>query len=607
MLDAKNYSSTNISFTDVEKISLKKLIQATLREQLLPAEQKNNTLIFTLPSNGNILRVENIVLGLMNRCLQFSKIALIKPDGFEQETTSLVDLLRILSAELSNETNHAEWLNLALEITDHLRNALLSQQHGIDFNQKIAEEAKQKNYHSLVEWLQNNEMLADKTLFFEQFIPQGHPFHPCSKTKFGFAEEDVMQFSPEFFPEVQLVVAAAHKKYMHIEAMHHQQDYISWFAQSYPTTWGQWQKSLKASDLNQDDYLPLPIHPWQAAKIIPQLFKQEIADKKIVVFPEVAIYVTPTLSFRTLAPTIDKTGAYIKLPVAVQATSVFRTLAPASTENTPKISRLLQEIFNRENNFSGQLNFLAEIYGLHLKNAPSEQGRHLAVIFRENVNAQLKEGETCIVIAAFNEISPISNKPIFIELLETAGITQLSQAVSYFHHYVDLVLGSYLDLYLKYGIGLEGHQQNTLAIFQQGKIVRFIARDLDGIDIDLETLKQRNLVSYFDLSATSFVKSRDNIRKSLIHTVYQSHLGELVLLLANYFKSHENLFWQIVQRVTEERFLQLKDELPPTIWQQEYNAFLCEKWTCKALLRMRLMKEYDPNGLFFEVSNPLAS
>ena len=68
----------------------------------------------------------------------------------------------------------------------------------------------------------------------------------------------------------------------------------------------------------------------------------------------------------------------------------------------------------------------------------------------------------------------MSETNLFIEIMELSGCLTYHDALTYFLHYADLVLGSYLDLYLLYGIALEGHQQNTLAIVQDGKIKRFI-------------------------------------------------------------------------------------------------------------------------------------
>jgi siderophore synthetase component len=76
-------------------------------------------------------------------------------------------------------------------------------------------------------------------------------------------------------------------------------------------------------------------------------------------------------------------------------------------------------------------------------------------------------------------------------------------------------------------------------------------------------------------------------------------------LLANYFSYEEKPFWHIVRQITEQRFYALKDRMCPSIWQAEFNTILNVHWPVKALLRMRLEKNYLRDGLFSQIANPL--
>jgi siderophore synthetase component len=276
-----------------------------------------------------------------------------------------------------------------------------------------------------------------------------------------------------------------------------------------------------------------------------------------------------------------------------------------STENTPRVSQLLTDIFAQEKCFSDRLYLLRGLYGLHLKQVTPEQGKHLSVIFRENIHLYLAADEIGVVIAGLFSISPISGLSLFVEQLEAAGATTLKSALDYFKYYVNLLLTSYLDLYLIYGITLEGHQQNTLAVFHHGKITRFVARDFADTDIHLPTLKRRG----FDIKpypgSAYITDDLDQVRKPLIHAVYRLHLGGLVLLLAKHFNCNEDYFWKIIRDITIERFEFVKNKMDTATWQTEYHAILQDDWLGKALLSMRLEKEGAPMGVSFEMDNPL--
>lgn len=600
----KNRES-HAAIDDIEEQSLKKILQALIREKVLPFRRERARLLFDLPITKQVISVDAVQWATLNRVIKVGQVFVDGTQGDRHQVKNSLELLKIVALELQKVTDQSAWEKLSIEIADHLRNARLVDRQTRLFNNMISHESKNKNHKNFFQWITTNKSIFNKELFIEQWASQGHPYHPCSKTKLGLSDEEIISYSPEFHPVVRLMIVAVRHDYLHVESMQPSDDFAQWFAQEFPTTWLLWQQALTEKQLLPDHYLPIPVHPWQAEKIIPDVFNELIAKNIIYLLPQVVIEASPTLSFRTLAPVEDRGSAYIKLPIAVQATSVFRTLSPGSTENAPRVSKLLSDIFARENYFSGRLSLLRETYGLHLKQVSDDQGKQLTAIFRENVQTQLASDEMGVVIAALFETSAVSGLSLFIEHVEEAGVRNVNEAMDYFRRYVNFILPSYLDLYLMYGIALEGHQQNTLAVFRHGKIVRFIARDFDGICIHAPTLRNRGF-DFNPYPGSACVTDKiEEVRNTLIHTVYQSHLGEIILLLAKHTNGDESHFWQIVKEATIERFAYGRDKMDPTTWEMEYNAIVNADWPCKALLRMRLMKEYKAEGLFFTVDNPL--
>jgi siderophore synthetase component len=589
------YSSTSFNnnfLEEVQKNGLKRLTQTFFREGILTSVQEDNKLIFLLPRTSRCLLIDPVRLDSLGRYISFGNVYLEEKNGNFRQITDTLQLFNIYMLEVECEFDQQQCEKLSQEINNHIENALLSTDKHNKLDEIIIKQTKEWGFHGLLQWVTAQDKIQ-KSIFFEQCIYLGHPYHPCSKTKLGFSRADVLNYSPEFHPVVPIQVAAIQKDHIHIESMQNLPCFTDWFASNYPTAWQHWMQELQARQLCIEEFIPLPIHPWQASKIIPELFKEFIRNGTMYLFTNVIINATPTLSFRTLAPVDNQDAAYIKLPIAVQATSQFRTLASESTENVPKISDILSNIFTKENNFSGRLGILREFYGLRFKNIPEDQAKHLNVILRENANPYLSHDETAIVLAALFEISPVTKLPLFIELMHLNGITQLKDVQDYFHYYVDLVLGSYLDLYLLYGIALEGHQQNTLVVFRNNKVIRFIARDLEW------AIFSRPYAGFSRLSKNYFS------RAWLLYMVYQLHLGELVLLLTKHFNCSEKHFWMIIKKITEERFFSLKEKIEPQVWQTEYQSILEADWPCKALFRMRLQKNNNEKEIFFNVKNPL--
>ncbi|MFZ0219999.1 MAG: IucA/IucC family protein [Candidatus Aquirickettsiella sp.] len=609
----KLYSNTfNFSIheciNEVNKHSLRQLLLAFLREGILPYHYQNATVIFDLQRSNYFMYVTRVKLFSLLRFTHFDSLILKhKSTSLKQTITDPLKLLDIVKNELESILNMDQWLKFYKEIANHLQNALLSTWKKYSVN-NLADRSKKKSHLQLNNLLKSPQITANNSLQFEQSVFSGHPYHPCAKTKLGFTTQDTINYSPEFQSKVGIYIAAVQKNYVHIESMQPNVNFTKWFIELFPDAWSNWLEELKKNNLEVEDYIPFPVHPWQVYyfTFISPLFKDYIENKIIVILDKAKIIASPTLSFRTLLPIESINSPYIKLPVAVQATSIVRTLSPISTKNMPRISNVLQKILRKENYFSSRLGLLPESYGLHLKGLNIDEAKHFTVIFRENITKHLAANEVAIVVAAFFEKTSMSETNLFIEIMQLSGCLTYQGALTYFLDYTDLVLGSYLDLFLLYGIALEGHQQNTLAILREGKIKRFIARDFDGIEIHAESLKSTGINLDLTENSPYLQKNKDTVRNQLLYTVYQLHLGEIVLLLANYFNCEEKPFWKIVREVTEQRFYALKNRMCPITWKKEFNTILNTHWPVKALLRMRLEKNYLRDGLFSQIVNPLS-
>ncbi len=599
--------SINENIFEVNKHSLKQLLLAFLREDILPYHYQNTTVIFDLKRSNYFMYVTNVKLFSLLRFTHFDTLILKhKSTSLKQTITDPLKLLDILKNELENILNMDQWVKFYKEIANHLQNALLSTWKKYSVG-KLIDRSKKNSHHQLNALLKSPQITINSSLQFEQSVFNGHPYHPCAKTKLGFTIEDTINYSPEFQSKVGIFIAAVQKEYVHIESMHQNLNFTEWFSEYYPDAWCNWLEEIKRNNLKVKNYIPFPVHPWQVYYFtsISPLFKDYFEKKIIVIFDKAKIIASPTLSFRTLLPIENINSPYIKLPVAVQATSIVRTLSPISTKNMPRISNMLRKILIAENYFSDRLGLLPESYGLHLNGLNIDEAKHFTAIFRENIAKHLADNEVAIVVAAFFEKSSISEINLFIEIMQLSGCLTYKDALDYFFHYADLVLGSYLDLFLLYGIALEGHQQNTLAIFRDGKIKKFIARDFDGIEIHNESMISMGIDLDLTENAPYIQKNKETVRNQLLYTVYQLHLGEIVLLLANYFNCDEKPFWKIVREVTEQRFYALKNRMCPVTWKKEFNTILNTHWPVKALLRMRLEKNYLRDGLFSQIVNPL--
>jgi staphyloferrin A synthase len=133
----------------------------------------------------------------------------------------------------------------------------------------------------------------------EQRVIDGHPLHPCCRTRGGMSVADVLAYAPEHRPVIRL-------------------------------------RRLRVPDDRWHGDAPplLYAHPWQAQRL-------RDAYPWLVDAGETGP-VRPLMSLRTVAP-IDG-GDHVKTAVDVQMTSAVRTVSPAAVHNGPRLSALLRKL-----------------------------------------------------------------------------------------------------------------------------------------------------------------------------------------------------------------------------------------------------------------------
>ena len=216
-------------------------------------------------------------------------------------------------------------------------------------------------------------------IFSEQIPFKGHPIHICTKTKIGFTQKDIKAYCPEFCSTVSIKIIGVKKEYIN--------------EQGDSNIWINYIKKI-VSDFkdNNDRYFYFPVHPWQLENVIKKKMNIELS-KKIIMLTDYKIEVNPSLSFRTVAlPSINSQdfGHHIKLPIGVQATSVFRLLTKRDIYNGIIYSNLLQKLSKNLFSISNGLGKIVnELYGCHCTFQGETDRPILSFMLRENPLTQL--------------------------------------------------------------------------------------------------------------------------------------------------------------------------------------------------------------------------
>ncbi|MFE1446171.1 IucA/IucC family protein [Streptomyces olivaceoviridis] len=381
----------------------------------------------------------------------------------------------------------------------------------------------------------------------EQAVVDGHPQHPCCRTRTGMSIADVLAYAPEHHPVVRLAL-------LRVPA-------DRWRGA------GTWPRHLRDGDT-----VLLPLHPWQR-------------DHVLVHHPDLAVVretipARPLLSMRTLVPLGVLPGCHIKTALDVQVTNYRRTISPAEVADGPPLSDLVAAVVDKAG-YGGSLRVLRELGGgaVCVDGQPSAS---LAAMVRESTECCLDAGEIAVPLTAVHA---------------TGAAVVAGDPVRWLSDFAGLILPPALTL-LSMGVALEAHGQNTLVVLRDGRPVRVLYRDLDGVRVSPRRLARCG----FTLPALLGTRAGDDaeaLRTKLFGGLISGVFSELVDVLSRTRGADPRALWGVVAEAGRRVYAGLPER-------EDEAAFLGDTMPLKATIAMRLAE--DPGrARWTPVPNPLAS
>lgn len=603
------------------KNAMRRLVRCLFAENILDRAAlsfsvEGNQATYPLKGGRAHLAFSDIAKGPADTVVNDGDVVLVTDEGVRQVITSHQDMLDVLRDSFDFAPTDEGVAGLKSDMENSLSNDAHARQHRQHWNARLAQAAKDQGLHSFTDYLRQHAKTKDAAILLDQWGSlEGHPYYPTWKARPGLTDEEVEQLSPEFNAQVPLRIAALRADNAKSESMPHVIDYRAWFAEHFPTQWAQWKASLNSKGLDENQWLPLPIHSWHLQAYVLETFAQEIADG-ILITDGPDLPTLPTMSYRTMMPVLDESAPLIKLPIAVWMTSELRSLQAKSIHMGPRISTVINKILETENGFDQRLEIFPEEIGVRYKNAVTQDdhpGRHLSVVYRASAPAFERNDECLpITVASLFTRLPVSGRPLFTDLIERDGVrANAAQVENWFREYAKVVTHPVVAIYLMYGIGLEAHQQNTMVLFSpDGKARSLLIRDfgdgrtyaplLEGRGYSLQPHVQPGILP------TVFSGDIEPVRMFVLDAAFLTHLHEMALWLTKEYAFNNTRLWQILREETDLAFEAVRDRVAADVWETEHKAFVEEPWPTRSLLRMHLM-QYSNYRLQHTLTNPLAS
>ncbi|MGQ3891837.1 IucA/IucC family protein [Legionella sp. CNM-4043-24] len=479
--------------------------------------------------------------------------------------------------KLASKHIFSRWERLQDELNESIANEAMALAWRERWQSDLAGQAR--GAFRFWDWLLHHHSTAELLLFLEQWGSAGHPTHPNFRAKMGFNRREVLQYSPEFQARVSVHWCALRKSCAQATGA-----YSEVMSSHFPEHHAKWKNTLLFQHLNPDEYIPVPIHPWQWRNQLQKNLSDLIGQKDAVLAPHHQT-LRPSMSFRTMIPE-DSLACHIKLATAIHTTSATRTVSPASVHNGPSLSQWVQSLLKENNHFDGRFFLAADLAGAHLadSSSPLARQKQMAVILRENPLRFLGPRQSLVPLAALFVAPPLSGKPLLFDIINASQ----HDPVWYFSRYCHIVINAQLELMLQYGLAFEAHQQNTLVVFEDHLPHALVIRDLGGICLSQHAAWQNRNRPVLHPDSTIGSDRLMDLGNTFVHGNLASNIEYWITAMSLYYPLPARDLWLIVYQSLDHAFQRLKSRVDPLAWARLREQILAQPWQRKCLLSMRL-------------------
>jgi siderophore synthetase component len=325
---------------------------------------------------------------------------------------------------------------------------------------------------------------------------QGHPWIVFNKGRIGFGYDDYLAYAPEMQREVVLSWIAVDRERASFHAVAGL-DYARLIDSELGAQQAcQFCDGLAAQGLDPDAYYFMPVHPWQWKNMIVSHFAEEVALRRIVPLGPGPDRYLPQQSIRTFVNVTLPHRHFVKLPLSILNTLVYRGLPGERTVIAPRVTEWIKGILQRDGFLRNEcrLILLGEIASMNydhpyykgLPRVPYQFREILGCIWRESLIPYLDEDERVMTMAALLHVGA-DGKPIVSALIERSGLDVDAWVARLF----GAVMPSLLHYLYQYGIAFSPHGENTVLVLKEHTPQRLAIKDfVDDLNFSRQPLPE---------------------------------------------------------------------------------------------------------------------
>ena len=439
----------------------------------------------------------------------------------------------------------------------------------------------------------NNTWLAEAHLFDESRLSseaaltashheiegmlRGHPWLIMSKGRMGFGYDDYLSAAPELSPTVKVLWLAVHRDLAEFRSTEEWQAGRLYQHELSAEELANFEQKLHERGCSCRDYFLIPVHAWQWHQWLVPTYANEIVDQRIIELGVGQDDYVPMQSIRTLCNISQPERHYVKLPVSIFNTAVYRGLPSKRNLAAPAVTAWLKQIQSQDSDLKQSgVAFLGEVATLtihqpcfdQIEGAPYQFKELFGCLWRESVDPVIGTGEQALSQAALLH-RDINGQSILAVLIQASGLSPLQ----WLKRFAEVSVTPLLICLYKYGLAFSPHGENTMLIHANGVPQKMVLKDfIDDVNLVDEDFPE---LASLPIEGQILLRHPAHELSHFIFTgLFMVHYRYICnVFLQDYPEHSEVEFWQTISSVID-AFHQAHPELAERI--EKFAMFRAE-------------------------------
>lgn len=445
------------------------------------------------------------------------------------------------------------------------------------------------------------ELLYADFQTLEAAMIEGHPAFVANNGRVGFDAKDFRSYSPESANHFKPVWVAAHQRNAHFSCSSTLDYQTLMKTELDDSVLIQFEQRLRQYELNPQDYIFMPVHPWQWFNKIASVFAADIARHEIVCLGYAGDLYQSQQSIRTTFNISAPERCYVKMSLSILNMGFMRGLSPNYMKGTPAINDwvsnlLAQDKFLQENGFC----LLRELAAVGYTNAyyeavPSRDTAYrkmLSCLWRESPIQHLRKNERLMTMAALVYVDA-QGESFLKQLILSSGVT----TETWIKHYLTAYLTPLIHCFFAHDLVFMPHGENLIMVLKNNLPVRAIIKDIgEEIAIMNDQPGLPELVRRVQIAVPESVKML-----SIFIDVFDGYFRYLSQVLEEHLAFPEHKFWGLVA----DNIYHYQASHPQFAEKFSRYDFFCNSFSHSCLNRLQLVNNIQMIGDLMDQVNSL--